>query len=408
MREKLRFLNKILTLTSIFSMAILFNAFSVNAANDNSNTGENKKNPVPIINANQMQYEETENDTAILANKKDELRIRANRQDFCFTGNTNNCINCGEVDDPSKGCAGIEGYTNETLRYVLPNNAKIETSYVEGNPTIITEKEGYYRFWRDPQNIEANFKIKSSQGEYSSALPKICYTGFSDTEKGLAPLTELFKSSKAKYTDDQTMILPLKSSLNCNDLKSSGFYGEPITSASVVNFKKTDENCLDPIFEGADELTLCQDPKYTNRNTIGGNKGADCSVRKQNCEGGSDYNCHETQVKLYFKDSEHKDTYKSGYCAIVDIPGNNRKLSLPLESCFICRNISPDYPDSDCQTIVKNVYNAVGGNCAEAVRVLATNPRNVVETAPADLQGPYNCQNCLTKVEGILRGFGCK
>lgn len=422
MKEKIKSFNKILKLTSLFSVAMLISPFSVDAADSK---GEATSNPVPYLNNNvNYTYPKTSNDKAVYANvksEKDDFFLEPGGQNYCFKVN-GKCINCATSDTDTARCMVLSSTNSSSDSYTLPNNTSGLENKIRSDGYMVSGSEYkmgeggngfggcFFRYW----DSDAKTKNSDYTGAYSAAYPKICYRGIKNTVEGMKPIIAAIDAKKIAYgidgKDITFMDLAVKEVPNYNvtnpTVKQTNLKGGNIVSVKSFSGSGIPGGaCLVPIvYTASGECANYEREKY--------------SYETQNCGGvlgrcgDASKSCSKDEVKVFHSDNAGKNTYRESAYVYADISGNNESYAfeIPYNTCFKCGKIDSGEIEAACSVIVKEVFEKTGKDCAKTVKILATN----LSTSNVDRFKTYTtgvpCGSCLTKIEGILKGpgFGCK
>lgn len=405
MNKKIKSFNKILSLTSLFSVAMLMIPFSVNAADN----GEGTRNPIPYLNENENDiYPNTNTDDAIYANKASESQYfftETNKQNFCFLGKGQTCLNCETSSDEPEKCL-IVNATKSDIGYVVPGGCS-SGGYIAGGKNIILKrddvkdniKDRFFRYW------DSTAESKGYVGAYSAAFPKICYTtGFANTEKGMEPLIKTIKSGDISYKNQRSLSVKFESVPNPAN-KANGVYlvNKAGSSLDVVAFTPNGD-CVDPVVNPVAGASTCSTNGALSAIKSVNYASGNCENKIQSCNSSA---CNGNTIISFYRDAANKEPYRQSYYAKAKLADGKygNVIEVPLQSCYVCSGVDSGVNGNDCATIVKEVFNNLK-NCEATVRVLVTDLSSSGVLRFANYKTGVPCA-CLTKIEGLLRGLKC-
>lgn len=408
MNKKIKSFNKILSLTLLFSIAMLMIPFSVHAADN----GEGTRDPIPYLNEYENdKYANTITNTAIYANKASESSdffTLANEQNFCFLGKGNTCLNCETSSDNPTKCLIVNATMSDT-GYVVPGGCS-SGGYIAGGKNIILKrddvkdniKDRFFRYW------DEKAESKGYTGAYSAAFPKICYNGFTNTEKGMEPLINTIKRGDISYNTNHRSLSVKFESVPNPAKKENGVYlvNKAVSSLDVVAFTPNDDNddCVDPVVNSVSG-TCSTDGKINQIFSVDYASGTCSKNTIQSCGSSS---CSGNYIISFYRDAANKEPYRQSYYAKAKLADNKlgNEIEVPLQSCYVCSAIDASgITGNDCATIIKEVFDKKK-SCDETVEVLVTNLSLSGVPRFANYKTGVPC-NCLTKIEQTLKGLGC-
>ncbi|MDE6224418.1 MAG: hypothetical protein K2M23_02980, partial [Alphaproteobacteria bacterium] len=372
-----------------------------------ADNGEGTRDPRPYLNeyANDK-YPNTNNDDAVYANKASESEYfftENNKQNFCFLGKGNTCLNCETSSDNPTKCLILNATMSDT-GYLVPGGCS-SGGYIAGGKNIILKrddvkdniKDRFFRYW------DEKAESKGYTGAYSAAFPKICYNGFTNTEKGMEPLINTIKNGYISYSDQHSLSVKFESVSNPAN-KANGVYlvNKTVSSLPVVAFT-TNGDCVDPVVNSTNVAQNC----YKDGKDIGllgyyNYATESCVGQIQPCT-----TCGANTIMSFYRDAANKEPFRQSYYAKAKLADGKygNVIEVPLQSCYVCSGVDSGVNGNDCATIIKEVFDSKK-SCDETVRVLVTNLSLSGVPRFANYKTGVPC-NCLTKIEQTLKGLGC-
>ena len=428
MRTNERSRNNFVISTAICLMMAL-NSTVAKSANEQ---GANKiADAVKAVNSEaNKQYDNTDNTKAIRYSSESsdaKYDIAANRALYCYPKDKDvkhknpECLNCEtngdhpEINRKPQRCKVVPTY--EVNGYNLPIYMSVDSNgFIKGLKDVIKPNEKlsanghtlnlandyFYRYWDD------------SKGDYSSAYPVVCSSGYNGVSDNLEQVKKQFTTNQNKYVnDDYVMNIGFKPKYNydypvaggCGYLKVAG------------NQWKKFSNCLLPKIPVSSNqyLDITTGTFYENAN-IQKTSYLPCGL-KDTFKSQSGYPkpgvCGNEYIKRY-EDSQGNDlmtTYTAWFINDKQVTSFNpsyRTFDVPLRGCYECKSTSiGDY----CEEVINELITYCQSNLECIVYRAATgdvdndllrNPKIAEGRLPKNL----NCGGCLSKLETILKSKG--
>lgn len=438
MKEK----NKSLLMNSLISVSMCIMPFSVMAA-DTDHVSKLAETVQTLNEEQNVGYPDTDNTKAIYPSKDNPnfREINANTENFTFT------LNDGTKN---RNESASQVTYNAAVGYNIRLTEPMQAGFIIGHKEIEDAGTGstqgkFFRYWNTSAPAPSSYGVATlsndtdidTDPQFSPAYPKLCYTGATSNypteigninnknvslirlaENGGDSISDVKNKVKMRYLGPRELLLPV---VNVEQNKLQGVDTKGISYRSNVNIKSLPcittngetrgdgcnlvwndtQKCYDIQFYG--------DPKKsTDPNTqIGYNYMTKGNVSLVNCTNGSTAQCGINDVKSFKRDNTTGEAYRISQFVKLDIDGNTIPIEVPQQTCFNCVGVNSGAVDASCDYIVNEVYKAKGGNCAETVKALATNPRLVKNYLPSTLQNGSNCTGCLCKIEALLKAKGC-
>lgn len=428
MRINERSRNNFVISTAICLMVAL-NSTVVKSANEQ---GANKiADAVKAVNSEtNKQYDKTDNTKAIRYSGESsdaKKAIQANGSLYCYLDGNGNCLNC---DGDGEKCKVAPTY--EVNGYNLPIYMSVDSNgFIKGLKDVIKPNEKlsanghtlnlannrFYRYWDD------------SKGDYSSAYPFVCSSGYTDVSDNLEQVKKQFyvydnkdRINGNKY-DAKKYVMKIgfkpynydyPGGCGTGYLKVAGNEWEE--TASEGGGGSSFGDCLLP------NMSVSSD-KYLDIKTGNLKKGLSksdylpCGL-KDTFESQIGYPeqgvCGDEYIKRY-EDSNRKPlmtTYKAWF--INDKQGDTfnssyRTFDVPSRACYECKSTSIG---NYCEEVINELiaYCPTGDLECIVKRAATGNIDNELlrhkDIAEGRLPKKLNCGGCLSKLESILKAKG--
>lgn len=426
MRTNERSRNNFVISTAICLMVAL-NSTVAKSANEQ---GANKiADAVKAVNSEaNKQYDNTDNAKAIRYSSEStdaDYATKENGSLYCYQDENGNCLNC---EGNGKKCKVAPTY--EVNGYNLPIYMSVDSNgFIKGLKDVIKPNEKlsanghtlnlandyFYRYWDD------------SKGDYSSAYPFVCSSGYTGVSDNLDQVKNQFcvggkhKNCEYKngYNGAKQYVMKIGFKTNSN-YDYAGGCGTGYLKVAGNQWEKTASdsaggcsigNCLVP------KIPVSSN-KYFNIET-----GNSTSLSKSNylpCglkdkfESQSGYptqgTCGDEYIKRY-EDSQG-NALMTTYTAwlINDKQGDTfnpsyKTFDVPSRACYECKSTSiGDY----CNEVINEliVYCQSNLECIVSRAVLGGGKMRDPQIAEARLPVNLNCGGCLSKLETILKSKG--
>lgn len=430
MRTNERSRNNFVISTAICLMMAL-NSTVAKSANEQ---GANKiADAVKAVNSEtNKQYDNTDNARAITYSYKStdaKKATQVNGSLFCYSYGNESCLNC---ESDGESCKVAPTY--EVNGYNLPIYMSVDSNgFIKGLKDVIKPNEKlsangktlnlandyFYRYWDD------------STGDYSSAYPVVCSSGYTGVSDNIDQVKNQFyvydKNNRIdgnKYNNAKQYVMKIGFKTNSNYdyaggcgtgyLKVAGNQWEKTASDSAGG--NSFGNCLVPkIPVSSDKYFNIETGNSTN---LSKSNYLPCGL-KDTFESQSGYptqgTCGDEYIKRY-EDSQGNalmTTYKAWL--INDKQGDTfnssyRTFDVPSRACYECKSTSignyceevineliayckQNYPSNVLDCIVKRA--ALGGDWMQTQKI-----------AEGRLPVNLNCGGCLSKLETILKSKG--
>lgn len=437
MRTNERSRNNFVISTAICLMMAL-NSTVAKSANEQ---GANKiADAVKAVNSEaNKQYDKTDNAKAIRYSSEStdaKKATQVNGSLFCYPDGNGSCLNC---ESDGESCKVVPTY--EVNGYNLPIYMSVDSNgFIKGLKDVIKPNEklsanghtlnlannNYYRYWDE------------SKGDYSSAYPVVCSSGYNGVSDNLEQVKKQFTVNSNKYNNAKQYVMNIgfKPKYNydynvaggCGYLKVAGDQWTK-TSSTAAGGCSGIGNCLLPdmsrlnkkyvniktgdigsVIKNADTLPCGLAPQdLSNLNkSIVIPKGYSTNINKQ-----FDGTCGDEYIKRY--EDSYGNALMTTYTAwfindkqTVNFNPRYRTFDVPSHACYECKSTSiGDY----CEEVINElitycqsnldciVYRAATGT---ADNKLLRNPNIAEGRLPKNL----NCGGCLSKLETILKSKG--
>lgn len=441
MRTNERSRNNFVISTAICLMVAL-NSTVAKSANEQ---GANKiADAVKAVNSEaNKQYDNTDNTKAIRYSGKSsdaEEAIKTNNTLYCYPDKNGNCLNC---EGNGKKCKVAPTY--EVNGYNLPVYMSVDSNgFIKGLKDVIKPNEklsanGYtlnlandyfYRYWDD------------SKGDYSSAYPFVCSSGYNDVSGNLEQVKKQFVVDRNKYNgaDQYVMQIGFKPKYNYDYhvtggsgyLKVDGSQWTK-TSSTAAGGCSGIGNCLLPdmsklnqkylniktgdigsVIKNESTLPCGLDPQDLSnlKKSIVIPKGYSTSTDKQ-----FNGTCGDEYIKRY-EDSQGNalmTTYTAWFIndkQTASFNPNYRTFDIPSRACYECKSTSiGNYCEETikelktyCEDKFKDKDNVL--DCIVYRAVVGGDKMRNVSIADNRLPNNLSCNGCLSKLYNILYSMG--
>lgn len=426
MRTNERSRNNFVISTAICLMVAL-NSTVAKSANEQ---GANKiADAVKAVNSEaNKQYDNTDNTKAIRYSSESTDAKKATKENgslYCYLDGNENCLNC-EAD--GKECKVVPTY--EVNGYNLPIYMSVDSNgFIKGLKDVIKPNEKlsangktlnlandyFYRYWDD------------SKGDYSSAYPVVCSSGYNGVSDNLEQVKTQFSTRNNKYNGANQYVMNIgfkpynydyHFAGGCGYLKVAGNQWEKKGNCLLPDMSKLERKYVNiktgdigDVIKDVHTLPCGLDPQdlsLVQQKKIAIPQGYPNSLNNQ-----FNGTCGNEYIKRY-EDSQGKPlmtTYKAWFINDKQTASFNpryRTFDVPSHACYECKSTSiGDY----CEEVINElitycqsnldciVYRAATGT---AENKLLRNPNIAKGRLPANL----NCGGCLSKLETILKSKG--
>lgn len=437
MRTNERSRNNFVISTAICLMVAL-NSTVAKSANEQ---GANKiADAVKAVNSEaNKQYDKTDNTKAIRYSGESsdaKYDIAANRALYCYPKDKDvkhknpECLNCetnGDhpgINGKPQRCKVVPTY--EVNGYNLPIYMSVDSNgFIKGLKDVIKPNEKlsangktlnlandyFYRYWDE------------SKGDYSSAYPVVCSSGYNGVSDNLEQVKKQFTTNQNKYvSDDYVMRIGFKpynydyaGGCGTGYLKVAGNQWE--TSASDSAGGCSIGNCLVPNVSASSGQYL--NIETGDSTSLSKSNYLPCGL-KDTFESQSGYPtqgvCGDEYIKRY-EDSQGNTlmtTYKAWL--INDKQGDifnssYRTFDVPSRACYECKSTSIG---NYCEEVINELITYCDKpypyssklECIVARAVLGGKNMKSADIAEGRLPKNLNCGGCLSKLETILKSKG--
>lgn len=426
MRTNERSRNNFVISTAICLMMAL-NSTVAKSANEQ---GANKiADAVKAVNSEtNKQYDKTDNTKAIRYSSEStdaKKATQANGSLFCYPDGNGNCLNC---ESDGESCKVVPTY--EVNGYNLPIYMSVDSNgFIKGLKDVIKPNEKlsanghtlnlandyFYRYWDE------------SKGDYSSAYPVVCSSGYTGVSDNLEQVKTQFSTRNNKYNGANQYVM--KIGFKPYNYDYPGGCGTGYLKVAGNQWTKTSSTVA-----GGSSFGECLVPnvsassgKYLNIET-----GDSTSLSKSNylpCglkdkfESQSGYPtqgvCGDEYIKRY-KDSQGNalmTTYKAWFINDYQTEIFNpsyRTFDIPSRACYECKSTSiGDY----CEEVINELITYCDKpypyssklECIVARAATGSVNNNLLRNskiAENRLPANLNCGGCLSKLETILKSKG--
>lgn len=414
MRTNERSRNNFVISTAICLMMAL-NSTVAKSANEQ---GANKiADAVKAVNSEtNKQYDKTDNAKAIRYSGKSsafDVAKEANNALYCYkTSENGECLNC---EGRGISCKVVPTY--EVNGYNLPIYMSVDSNgFIKGlkdvikpnekisanGHTLILANNNYYRYW------------DQSKGDYSSAYPVVCSSGYNGVSDNLEQVKKQFPTGK--YNNAKQYVMNIGFKPYNYDYPAAGGCGYLKVAGNEWEVDKEKGNCLLPKMPALSDRYLNIKTGNVEKYNLSESDYLPCGL-KDTFESQRGYPkqgvCGNEYIKRY-EDSSGKalmTTYTAWFLNDKQTASFNpsyKTFDVPSRACYECKSTSIGdycnevinelitYCDSNLECIV---YRAATGT---AENELLRNPKIAEGRLPANL----NCGGCLSKLETILKSKG--
>ena len=426
MRTNERSRNNFVISTAICLMVAL-NSTVAKSANEQ---GANKiADAVKAVNSEaNKQYDNTDNTKAIRYSSEStdaKKATQVNGSLFCYPDGNGSCLNC---ESDGESCKVVPTY--EVNGYNLPIYMSVDSNgFIKGLKDVIKPNEklsanghtlnlannNYYRYWDD------------SKGDYSSAYPVVCSSGYNGVSDNLEQVKTQFSTRNNKYNNAKQYVMNIgfkpynydyHSAGGCGYLKVAGNQWEEKGNCLLPDMSKLERKYVNiktgdigDVIKDVHTLPCGLDPQdlsLVQQKKIAIPQGYPNSLNNQ-----FNGTCGNEYIKRY-EDSQGKPlmtTYKAWFINDKQTASFNpsyKTFDIPSRACYECKSTSiGNYCEeviNELITYCKNnleciVYRAATGNVDND---MLRNPKIAENRLPAKL----NCGGCLSKLETILKSKG--
>lgn len=416
MRTNERSRNNFVISTAICLMMAL-NSTVAKSANEQ---GANKiADAVKAVNSEtNKQYDKTDNTKAIRYSSESsafDVAKEANNALYCYkTSENGECLNC---EGRGVSCKVVPTY--EVNGYNLPIYMSVDSNgFIKGlkdvikpneklsanGHTLILANNNYYRYWNQ------------SKGDYSSAYPVVCSSGYNGVSDNLEQVKKQFPTGNNKYNNAKQYVMNIGFKPYNYDYPAAGGCGYLKVAGNEWEVDKEKGNCLLPKMPALSNRYLNIKTGNVEKINLSESDYLPCGL-KDTFESQRGYPkqgvCGNEYIKRY-EDSSGKalmTTYTAWFLNDKQTASFNpsyKTFDVPSRACYECKSTSIGdycnevinelitYCDSNLECIV---YRAATGT---AENELLRNPKIAKGRLPANL----NCGGCLSKLETILKSKG--
>lgn len=439
MRTNERSRNNFVISTAICLMVAL-NSTVAKSANEQ---GANKiADAVKAVNSEaNKQYDKTDNAKAIRYSGESsdaKYDIAENRPLYCYpkdpdlTHKNPECLNCetnGDhpgINEQAQKCKVVPTY--EVNGYNLPIYMSVDSNgFIKGLKDVIKPNEKlsanghtlnlandyFYRYWDE------------SKGDYSSAYPFVCSSGYTGVSDNLDQVKNQFNTRNNKYNKDNQYVMKIgfkpynydyPGGCGTGYLKVAGNQWEKTASDSAGGCSIG--NCLVPKIPVSSNKYLNIETGNFDKLDLSKSDYLPCGVQ-ESFTSQSGYPkqgvCGDEYIKRY-KDSAGKDlmtTYKAWL--INDKQGDTfnssyRTFDVPSRACYECKSTSiGNYCEEVIDELIaycKQNYPINVLDCIVKRAALGEDWMQTPKIAEGRLPTNLNCGGCLSKLETILKSKG--
>lgn len=431
MRTNERSRNNFVISTAICLMMAL-NSTVAKSANEQ---GANKiADAVKAVNSEtNKQYDKTDNAKAIRYSGESsdaKYDIAANRALYCYPKDKDvkhknpECLNCEtngdhpEINRRPQRCKVVPTY--EVNGYNLPIYMSVDSNgFIKGLKDVIKPNEKlsanghtlnlandyFYRYW------------DNSKGDYSSAYPVVCSSGYNGVSDNLEQVKKQFTTNQNKYVnDDYVMNIGFKPKYNydypvaggCGYLKVAGNQWKKFDNCLLPKIPVSSNQYLDittgTFYENANIQKTSYLPcglKDTFKSQSGYPKPGVCGDEYIKRYEDSQGNTLMTTYKAWLINDKQGDIFNSSY----------RTFDVPSRACYECKSTSIG---NYCEEVINELITYCDKpypyssklECIVARAVLGGKNMKSADIAEGRLPKNLNCGGCLSKLETILKSKG--
>lgn len=423
MRTNERSRNNFVISTAICLMVAL-NSTGAKSANEQ---GANKiADAVKAVNSEtNKQYDNTDNARAIRYSSESSDAKKAAKENnalYCYPDINGNCLNC---DGDGKKCKVAPTY--EVNGYNLPIYMSVDSNgFIKGLKDVIKPNEKlsanghtlnltndyFYRYWDD------------SKGDYSSAYPFVCSSGYNGVSDNLEQVKKQFVVDRNKYNDNKQYVMKIgfkpKYNYDYNVADGTGYLkvaGNQWTKTASTSAGGCGiGNCLLPNISVPSNRYLDITTGIVSNINVQKTNYLPCGL-KDTFKSQNGYpkqgTCGDEYIKRY-KDSQGNDlmtTYTAWFINDKQTASFNpsyRTFDVPSRACYECKSTSiGDY----CEEVINELITYCKSNLDCIVYRAATGNVNNdrlrnLDIAENRLPANLNCGGCLSKLETILKSKG--
>ena len=431
MRTNERSRNNFVISTAICLMMAL-NSTVAKSANEQ---GANKiADAVKAVNSEtNKQYDKTDNAKAIRYSSEStdaKKATQVNGSLFCYPDGNGSCLNC---ESDGESCKVVPTY--EVNGYNLPIYMSVDSNgFIKGLKDVIKPNEklsanghtlnlannNYYRYWDE------------SKGDYSSAYPVVCSSGYNGVSDNLEQVKTQFSTRNNKYNNAKQYVMNIGFKPYNYDYHSAGGCGYLKVAGNQWKVDKEKGNCLLPdmsklerkyvniktgdigdVIKDVNTLPCGLDPQdlslalaQPKKKTIAIPQGYPNSLYNQ-----FNGTCGNEYIKRY-EDSKGKPlmtTYKAWFINDKQTASFNpsyKTFDVPSYACYECKSTSiGDYCEEVINELIKYCPEK-NLECIVSRAVLGGGNMRNPQIAGGRLPANLNCGGCLSKLETILKSKG--
>lgn len=430
MRTNERSRNNFVISTAICLMVAL-NSTVAKSANEQ---GANKiADAVKAVNSEtNKQYDNTDNTKAIRYSSEStdaKKATQVNGSLFCYPDGNGSCLNC---ESDGESCKVVPTY--EVNGYNLPIYMSVDSNgFIKGLKDVIKPNEklsanghtlnlannNYYRYWDE------------SKGDYSSAYPVVCSSGYNGVSDNLEQVKKQFTVNSNKYNNAKQYVMKIgfkpynydyPAAGGCGYLKVAGNQWEEKGNCLLPDMSKLERKYVNiktgdigDVIKDVHTLPCGLDPQdlsLVQQKKIAIPQGYPNSLSNQ-----FNGTCGNEYIKRY-EDSQGKPlmtTYKAWFINDKQTASFNpsyKTFDIPSRACYECKSTSiGNYCEETikelktyCEDKFKDKDNVL--DCIVYRAVVGGDKMRNVSIADNRLPNNLSCNGCLSKLYNILYSMG--
>lgn len=430
MRTNERSRNNFVISTAICLMMAL-NSTVAKSANEQ---GANKiADAVKAVNSEtNKQYDKTDNAKAIRYSSEStdaKKATQVNGSLFCYPDGNGSCLNC---ESDGESCKVVPTY--EVNGYNLPIYMSVDSNgFIKGLKDVIKPNEklsanghtlnlannNYYRYWDE------------SKGDYSSAYPVVCSSGYNGVSDNLEQVKKQFTVNSNKYNNAKQYVMKIgfkpynydyPAAGGCGYLKVAGNQWEEKGNCLLPDMSKLERKYVNiktgdigDVIKDVHTLPCGLDPQdlsLVQQKKIAIPQGYPNSLSNQ-----FNGTCGNEYIKRY-EDSQGKPlmtTYKAWFINDKQTASFNpsyKTFDIPSRACYECKSTSiGNYCEETikelktyCEDKFKDKDNVL--DCIVYRAVVGGDKMRNVSIADNRLPNNLSCNGCLSKLYNILYSMG--